>query len=705
MQLTSLFRPTFIDKCNCTPFFNKWAKDNLVAIFFFVLGGSIALIFYQKIGYTFFYQNFVPEAILWACGYDFTFPKKPIDAFIPFLKGQDYSFECGQIGNLETFKTAGLFASAQPYLTWSTAILWRWLGVSYQAISPLIFILWGAYASGLYLLFRQFTKKWVSVIGTLFICLSPVMVSMIGSLRDFSKAPFIIWTIVLLIASIRKKNQNASIILASCAGAVAGIGMGFRSDLYIFLPIGIVFLIIGTPTASAKSLLEKILVKAKISFAFTAIFIGTASPILLKNVDLNGVGGYFVMQGMSEPFRLASKLLPAGYTTGWMYSDELTLSSIAADERKLDPKKWDKVETSKVPGLSVSQSFTLATKQMFNWADIFLGDFANQSLKSIMWIIAFPVFISNINTQINLPFEIITPQSIILKIYSVADSLAIVFLAIIGFILFVFKELQRSKNNGLALTFLILFLGAYPAIQFNIRHFFYLEFIWILCFVSLFSMPYYISQHRDKLALYLRKTMLIGTGCFFLYFSIVTYQKWALNYEVDRLLGLPRQKISFGKEVLPSRDSILHIPIPHEFIELTVAQPDSMTPQLEFIGTEWDVRAGAARYLLRISGEDCHPKDIDIGLNYRNVINTWQPLSTSLKQHLNSNPKEFTFLFTGFYRPTQHLENISIPSNLSNCNIVLEKILGESRLPLFFSAYINSNKISGPLIKGIGPFK
>ena len=135
-----------------------------------------------------------------------------------------------------------------------------------------------------------------------------------------------------------------------------------------------------------------------------------------------------------------------------------------------------------------------------------------------------------------------------------------------------------------------------------------------------------------------------------------------------------------------------------------MAQPDSMTPQLEFIGTEWDVRAGAARYLLRISGENCHLKDVDIKLNYRHAINTWQPLSTNLKQHLNSNPKEFTFLFTGFYRPTQHFENISIPSNLSSCNIVLEKILGESRLPLFFSAYINSNKISGPLIKGLGSF-
>ena len=65
----------------------------------------------------FFYQNFVPEAILWACGHEFLFPKNTITELIPFLRGQVLSFDCKTLPPLDLYNITSDFAAAQPYLT------------------------------------------------------------------------------------------------------------------------------------------------------------------------------------------------------------------------------------------------------------------------------------------------------------------------------------------------------------------------------------------------------------------------------------------------------------------------------------------------------------------------------------------------------------------------------------------------------------
>lgn len=661
----------------------------------------IALIFYRKIGYTFFYQNFVPEAILWACGHEFLFPKQVITELIPFLKGHVLTFDCNTLPKFNSYNTTSEFATVQPYLTWSVAWLWKALGVSYKAISLIIFILWGAYTSGLYLLFRQFFARWIAILATLFICFSPVMVSMIGSLRDFSKAPFIIWSLYLLIRTIKQSNQNKlrTFITPLAAGAIGGLGMGFRSDIYFLLPIGIIFLLIGFKNPEITGIVRHVFSKIKIALVFALSFLIFASPIL-KFGGPGGVGGVFIMQGMSEPFRENLKLGAASYTTGWIYSDELALSSIAANERENDPEKWDQSEQAGIPGISISQSMLLGTFNLFKWADLFIGDFTNQAIKSFSWVIGFPRYIANSNYILSNPYHNLSPEFITYSVYKKMGGVLFLALPLMGFLILLFKSYLKSKSECIALAFLLLFLGSYPAIQFHFRHFFYLEFIWILC--SICSLSYFrlIWSHRKQFFKF-------SLGLFFLicigitvYFCIMRYQKFILSAELKSLMSHPRDAVAIQKKESKNGNLVLTVPIPSEYLNLIESPPDSMTPALEFIGSEWDVRSAATRYLLTIKGLECDTNNVAISLNYKHSQSTWQALDQKYILNVHDSNIKRSIIFSGFYRPTQFFESISLPSSLKNCELKLERFSAKSRLPHIFTAEINSTM----LIKNLGKY-
>lgn len=691
MHLKSPFRFPWITNFSCGPFFTKWAKDYILAIFFFVLGGIIALIFYQKNGYTFFYQNFVPEAILWACGHEFLFPKNTITELIPFLRGQVLSFDCKTLPPLDLYNITSDFAAAQPYLTWSAAILWKWFGVNYQALSPLVFALWGMYISGIYLLFRQFCQKWIAIVATLFICLSPVMVHMIGSLRDFSKAPFIIWSLFLLIYTIKYPNKRRFqlYIAPILAGAIAGMGMGFRSDLFFLLPIGSLFLIIGFSNPENKTVLSQIISRAKISIVFVIAFIIFASPIL-KNGGPGGGSGVFTMQGMSDPFRASLKLEPGSYSTGWAYSDELTLSSIAASEREKNPAQWDAKEQSGIPGISISQTLRLGTTNLFQWADLFIGDYASQAIKSFTWVIGFPLYIANSEYQITNPFHVTTPESLLYNGYRNLNHPLVLFILFVGFLSLLFKSFLTSKSQFLSIAFLFIFLGSYPAIQFNFRHFFYLEFIWILCFVALFTIPKDIQKNRKRIysfSIYI--TCMIGLVTFG-YFTAIKWQQIALNNEIREFIKLPRTLIKLQEQSSDNEFVFFNIPVPSEYLHLINDAPDSMTPAMEFTGSEWDVRAGASRYLLTINDDSCNTNGVNILLQYQKTKSAWQNLDSKII--LPKNTRTSALMFTGFYRPTQYFYKIGIPLELIKCDLKLEMVAGNSRLPYSFTGSLNTSQ-------------
>ena len=59
--------------------------DIQVMLVFLTLGPLPCLFFAIENGYIFFFQNFTPESVMWACGYGFQNPREILEPLSQFL--------------------------------------------------------------------------------------------------------------------------------------------------------------------------------------------------------------------------------------------------------------------------------------------------------------------------------------------------------------------------------------------------------------------------------------------------------------------------------------------------------------------------------------------------------------------------------------------------------------------------------------------
>jgi transposase len=184
----------------------------------FILGAVIGAAFIILTKNTFFYQQFSPEVVMWACGRGFSYVVERPQALLDFLHGRQSSFDCRVLDLVQQTQAAGHFARKQLYLSAAVSVLWRLFGVRYVALWPLFALLHGAYAAGCFALTRLFFNRRLAFVLATLLALSPTAVGMLYALRDYSKAPFIIWGIVLLLLALRARTSRQAISLGALAG-------------------------------------------------------------------------------------------------------------------------------------------------------------------------------------------------------------------------------------------------------------------------------------------------------------------------------------------------------------------------------------------------------------------------------------------------------------------------------------------------------
>jgi hypothetical protein len=79
-----------------------------------------------------------------------------------------------------------------------------------MAIAPLAVLLGAGYATGGFMLARSFVPRVLAALATLALALSPVAMGQIFALRDFSKGPFLLWTISLIVLAARGLSGDAA---------------------------------------------------------------------------------------------------------------------------------------------------------------------------------------------------------------------------------------------------------------------------------------------------------------------------------------------------------------------------------------------------------------------------------------------------------------------------------------------------------------
>jgi len=678
--------------------------DVVFAIVFLIFGPlPIIDLLAQNNYYTFFYQFFIPESISWACGKGFVLPESPVLEYGRFATGSIFNFDCSVLDSVKFLDQTGFYYKIQPYLTWLVALCWRFFGTSYESLIPITYALYGVYISGVFLLCRQFLNPISSCLIAIFIAISPLSAYMAIELRDFSKAPFFIWALYFLIKSVRSTNNAYRIIFASLASGVIALGYGFRSDLIVMTLFGFIFIFTYSLIECFRSS------KRNISqFYFLPAFLltfGIAAYPVWSNINFGGYSGTFAMQGMSEPFRIESNISKASYATGWKYSDELTLSSVAA---ALGPKnaKWDGLELANTPGITTSNSFQKSTEYMLGWADIFIGDFFTQGMKSVGWVLSFPSFFSRPHPLPPPAWKNIINHNQVFKktlaFYEYLSSEWYVCIGVVGFISLIYLSHIKSPAESVSLLILLVMLFSYPGLQFSLRHLFHLEFIWLLCLFSIFSAAPKIINNFKKFIVVISIgsafLILMGLG----YFMALAYQHVILSNEVEKLLALPRSALQTVRETRENGDIYYKVPIPDEYRSLVFGKIDSMTPTMYLKGVQWDVRARADRLLVAINGTNCNLNDIHIYGKYIHTPNTWQPLDIDMNYKGDQASGEAQIVFPAFYRGSQYFDGLLIPRESAGCQISVKKIIGENRLPIFFSANLKNSQIIGSLHKGFG---
>jgi 4-amino-4-deoxy-L-arabinose transferase-like glycosyltransferase len=641
--------------------------DLALAAGFALLGVAIGGYALQLVGLSSFYQNFMPETVYWACGHGFVRPVHPPQPLMDFLFARTRTFDCTALGPLDNLGPAGFFFRLHLYLGLSASALWRMSSIAYGNLWPLVGGLVGAYTCGCYVLLRLFFKSWPAAAGALVLALSPAAFTEIVLLRDYGKAPFFVWVLVLLILALRAPTWRMALLWSALAGAGVGIGFGFRSDVFILLPVGILMLVLGLgPKAWG--------VRAAAIAAFTAATLLFASPIL--KAGNRGGFGTLMMQGMTEPYRNYLSMGPAPYSFGSRYSDELTLSSVAADLRPGDPD-WDAHEGQ--PGQSTSQAIRRSGSYVLGWLPLFAGDVATQALKSAGWLIAFPALVLPGHPGLD-------PGSVVRQW---PEALALTWLPLLcplGFVVFFWRLAANRPREAVALFLSLGALLTYPVVQFSMRHVFHLEFIWVMSILALFHAPFEWPKLRAILPRFSIAAAVAVAAIILARTGLTAYQDRALRSELEAMLAQPREPVAVIKKALDGGKTAFAIPLPERYRALVEGPADSMTPLLPEIGVQWNVRAAGDRLLLTLGGANCPPGKVTLSLRYAKREAIWQPLDNDITVELPQDRElRTTVLAPAFYRPTQYLSDIEVASDRAGCIAGVERMVGHTRLPMVLS--------------------
>lgn len=216
-----------------------------------------------------FYQTWFGPAVSLACGRGFTdvdFSK--MDALTSFLTMNTDHFSCAQLptGQLPLRPTDHWtdFQLDHLYLMGSLAFLWRFTGVEWQSLAILTGFLHGVTAASAYALFRLGMGRVASTGMTLLLLCSSSVTAHLIMYRDYSKAPF--FTLALFgigLMALHGRNRRIIAIASALTGLSIGIGIGFRQDAMIIIPLFILaaslFLPNGPVTRAPKDSLTAFL--------------------------------------------------------------------------------------------------------------------------------------------------------------------------------------------------------------------------------------------------------------------------------------------------------------------------------------------------------------------------------------------------------------------------------------------------------------
>lgn len=380
-----------------------------------------------------FYQETFAPAVMMACGRGYAGTPAAVapGPLSDFLRLRRPALTCGDLPS--DLAVVPIPDGSWYYLHGSAGLLWRVAGISWPVLDNLAAVLGGITSVSVYGLFRLVSVSWLAAALALVFTITPRHLEHILHLRDYSKGPFALSALLLLaILMVCRTSVAVTFALAAAFGAVVGLGYGFRTDLLVMVPLGVVCAGLLLP-GSLRSHLRR---NAAAAVILLASFAAAAAPVIARS-PTTGCAPNFVLLGLTTPLGQNLGIVPGSYAWGRTFSDTF-----------VDLKVGDYAH----------REFAAAAPLLCEPA---YEQIAGRLLSEVMW--TFPAdFVTRAYASARI---ILNSMPAVGDLGAAISVLAIA--AVFGL----------SIRLGLALAFCVLLLCGYPAIEFQARHWFHLRFI------------------------------------------------------------------------------------------------------------------------------------------------------------------------------------------------------------------------------------
>jgi hypothetical protein len=408
-----------------------------------------------------FYQNKFDAVVMEVCGRGFVRVLKPAGhpPLWAFLTLQTSRFSCDQLDDAMVTAPPDTYQRVSRYFLEAAGLIWRIGGISWPSLVILGGVLFAASAAAAYLLFRIGVSPPLAFLLTVLFASSAGQLQNLPHLRDYSKAPFVIAVIAVCGWIVSRRWRPASLRgLAAAAGAIIGIGLGFRTDLLMMgLPAGVAILM-AAPAAEGRS----IRVKAEALGLLAVAFVLSAFPILRGYAAGNNIWHVIVL-GLTDPFDAPLHVSGTFYSIGPFYNDtyvSVTINSFA--ERVLGAPRFLPLD---------SKAYEAASWRFFRELITTLpGDAMTRACAAIVRVLGLPA-----DASVGPPISVRSTR--LLSAYGTRTTL----FAGLAPVMPVLAAGSLAVVAGISLrvaawwAFALFFFAGTTALQFDPRHFFHLE--------------------------------------------------------------------------------------------------------------------------------------------------------------------------------------------------------------------------------------
>lgn len=451
--------------------------DLYIAIALFVFSWLIAAFYLPAFraggGTPQFYQSDFGPAVMSACGRGYVnVDAQTIPPLAAFLDTRVNTFACSDLPAHPAPAQLGLLPDICRYLMLSTALVWRVAGVSWRAVDILLSALFALSLTAGYIALRFVAGRALSITGTLLWLVSPMHLGNLPHLRDYSKTPFFILTLVAMAVILRERRPARLLLAGACFGLAQGLGFGMRTDVILnFAPFLLVLFAGG-----AQRLRDQLPIKFACAGVVFAVFTVAAWPILHAYGDTDAMS-HVALLGLTTPFDAPLGIRPAPYDFGYVYNDGFVVAEVTGNWAR-STAGVTSMAPAAVPYAKGARAYYLALATMFP------GDFLTRMAGSVIQTVNLPFSVtygrvpSGVTSRA-LSWLLEWRTVLMLSLIGTGPFVAIALLIIIG---------TSNLRNGLVAAAVFVFWTTFPFIQFHGRHTFHLEFVVIAGFMALLSL-------------------------------------------------------------------------------------------------------------------------------------------------------------------------------------------------------------------------